>query len=286
MDSQKPPIPSARKNAPYPPAGVPAPGPGQLFHGVGGGAAENAPPRGTTPPPSAVYGNLPGRGHSGGPSQPGYPFFGATHTEGDRSGLSTQPAPGLATGPAGNHPVVSGPVTDFYGSADRHAMGPMQPPVFNHFATLQSASGAAGRAAVNSALNQTAGNGTLHMGSSGIGASHGGVPLTTNDGFHMSADPQQHATIDPHSSFSADGRTHLYADGSSSTVAPQQPGQMGNRPVNHVPGQVGSAIEGQAAAGSYYHPIDPTAQPVQDTHESGTGSYYPDPAQAAKAAGT
>ncbi|KAK4939972.1 hypothetical protein LTR10_019824 [Elasticomyces elasticus] len=270
----KPPIPPSKVNKRnWPPEGHPAPGPGQLFHGQAEGDDPNLTATGTTPPPSSVYGNL--QPHSGGPGQPGYPFFGATHADGDKSGLFTQDAPGLATGPAGNPPAeVRGPVTDFYGSADRHGMGPMQPPVFNKFATMRDPEK---QQEVNSALNQTAGDGPLHMGSSGFGASHGGVPLTTHDGIHTSrADSLPHATIDLDSSFSADGRTHLYKDGSSSTVAPQQPGETGNRTFNYVPGQVGYAVHG---------PLGPNQQPVQETNESGTGSFYPDPSQAAKAAG-
>ncbi|EXJ70434.1 uncharacterized protein A1O5_06502 [Cladophialophora psammophila CBS 110553] len=294
--SARPPIPPPQgPGYKYPPAGSKIPAKGELFYGAAGnkhGAKE--PSTATDPLPSSTFGNL--GGHSGGPNQSGYPFYGARVEDTDGVDISDKyrkqltgsapPPPALATGPPAEpgQPEIKGPATDFYGANTRFPArdengnaDTMQPPVFNQFKAMKDEEG---QNQVNEALRKA--SGPLETGSSGIGASHGQLPITTTDGFHISEDPRgEHATFDVDPSVNPDGTTHLYPNGSSSSLQPRQPGHVGNLPLNDVPNKMGHGppeiIPGET------HPLD-GLKPVQETNPTGVGSFYPDPNLAAAAA--
>jgi hypothetical protein len=291
----------------FPPAGQPRPGPGELFGGAGGRGdpLRNAGSTGTTPPPSSVFGNL--KPHSGGPGQPGYPFFGSNLGDvpgvnvgaGQRAALA-RPRPDLATEPAGEpaEGIRDLRPADFHGAPTRHFNPdePLQPPVHNQFDTLRDE---AGQTSVNNSLRHA--TGPLQVGSSGIGASTGQLPIRTTDGFHTSVDPRgDHATFEVDPALNPDGTTHLYPGGASSSVAPRQPGEVGNRPLNDFPNQRGDPLPpggpaprplpagpgvGEPLPPATGHPHPFPLRPVQETNPSGTGSFYPDPDMAAAVAG-
>ena len=281
----------------YPPEGHPAPGPGELFSGAGGrrDPLRDSLPTGTTPPPSEVFGNL--QPHSGGPGQAGYPFFGSNL--GDVPGVEprnaairdslARPHPGLAAGPAvapgGGHPEIRGPAGDFHGAPTRsfNPEEPLQPPVHNQFTSLKDE---AGQSSVNNALRHA--SGPLQVGSSGQGASTGRLPIETTDGFHTSVDPRgDHATFEMHPDVNPDGTTHLYPDGTSSSVAPRRPGETGNRPLHDFPNQQGVLPTGSLPVAPVHsreppisdqrHTFPLPMQPIEETNQSGTGSYFPNP---------
>ncbi|ETI20659.1 hypothetical protein G647_07001 [Cladophialophora carrionii CBS 160.54] len=274
----------------YPPEGYDPPGPGEIFHASGASKRDESytsMPTSRTPPPSSIYGNL--KPHSGGAGKAGYPFFGSGYadvpgmpnlTEEKKlaAGIAT-PRPALATGPAvappGGHREIRGPAGDFHGAPTRH-FNPeehMLPPVYNRFKTLKDEGK---QNIVNNSLRHA--TGPLRVGSSGIGASTGELPITTTDGFHTSRDPHgDHVTFAVDPAINTDGTTHLYHTGSSSSVGP--PGPDGDRPVHEffndedfpLPPVVGLP-----------HPFP--LRLVEDATPTAGVPYYPDPDKAAAAA--